>query len=204
MGLPIGQRSGTCRNQFVGGGIRFRLEKRLSACHTFFECSKQAAGFRRGDGDPGDHRAFEDLFPFIAIDIRDSTKANRLVIENRLHARGLEIVQRRLEIREPAQGYRIGIEPNIRLDLISAENGLKRVYDGFAGRLVADGQQPRALVIACSDSRVDPTSRTLQIEARIPNDKQAIKPRGGLARWVFADGSALLLTEAGTEKRAGG
>jgi RND family efflux transporter MFP subunit len=26
------------------------------------------------------------------------------------------------------------------------------------------------------DSRVDPTSRTLQIEARIPNDKQAIKP----------------------------
>jgi formamidopyrimidine-DNA glycosylase len=36
-----------------------------------------------------------------------------------------------------------------------------------------------------------------------PDEKQSAKPRGGLARWVFADGSALLLTEAGTEKRAG-
>lgn len=33
--------------------------------------------------------------------------------------------------------------------------------------------------------------------------KQAARPRGGLARWRFADGRALLLTEAGTEKRAG-
>lgn len=33
--------------------------------------------------------------------------------------------------------------------------------------------------------------------------KQARKPRGGMARWVFGDGSALLLTEAGTERRAG-
>ncbi len=45
-----------------------------------------------------------------------------------------------------------------------------------------------------------------------PDDKQSLKPRGGLARWVFVppasdDGGgpppALLLTEAGTEKRAG-
>ena len=36
-----------------------------------------------------------------------------------------------------------------------------------------------------------------------PDEKQSLKPRGGLARWVFADGRALLLTEAGTEKRAG-
>jgi formamidopyrimidine-DNA glycosylase len=36
-----------------------------------------------------------------------------------------------------------------------------------------------------------------------PDEKQSLKPRGGLARWRFADGSALLLTEAGTEKRAG-
>ena len=35
------------------------------------------------------------------------------------------------------------------------------------------------------------------------DDKQAAKPRGGLARWRFEDGRALLLTEAGTEKRAG-
>jgi len=36
-----------------------------------------------------------------------------------------------------------------------------------------------------------------------PDPKRAKKPRGGLARWTFADGQALLLTEAGTEKRAG-
>jgi formamidopyrimidine-DNA glycosylase len=36
-----------------------------------------------------------------------------------------------------------------------------------------------------------------------PDDKQAAKPRGGLARWRFADGSALLLTEQGTEHKAG-
>jgi formamidopyrimidine-DNA glycosylase len=36
-----------------------------------------------------------------------------------------------------------------------------------------------------------------------PDDKQSAKVRGGLARWHFSDGSALLLTEAGKEKRAG-
>jgi len=39
---------------------------------------------------------------------------------------------------------------------------------------------------------------------RLKDDpKQAAKPRGGQARWSFADGRALLLTEAGTERRAG-
>jgi formamidopyrimidine-DNA glycosylase len=33
--------------------------------------------------------------------------------------------------------------------------------------------------------------------------KQSLKPRNGIARWVFADGRALLLTEAGTERKAG-
>jgi formamidopyrimidine-DNA glycosylase len=36
-----------------------------------------------------------------------------------------------------------------------------------------------------------------------PDEKQAAKPRGGQARWRFADGGALLLTEAGTERKAG-
>src|ERR671910_2767958 len=35
------------------------------------------------------------------------------------------------------------------------------------------------------------------------DDKQAARPRGGQGRWRFADGRALLLTEAGTERRAG-
>jgi formamidopyrimidine-DNA glycosylase len=36
-----------------------------------------------------------------------------------------------------------------------------------------------------------------------PDLKQSAKPRGGLARWTFDDGSALLLTEMAKEKRAG-
>lgn len=35
------------------------------------------------------------------------------------------------------------------------------------------------------------------------DEKQAARPRGGQARWHFADGRALLLTEAGTERKAG-
>ena len=35
------------------------------------------------------------------------------------------------------------------------------------------------------------------------DEKQSTKPRNGQARFVFADGPALLLTEAGTERRAG-
>lgn len=36
-----------------------------------------------------------------------------------------------------------------------------------------------------------------------PDADRARKPRGGLARWSFDDGSALLLTEAGKERSAG-
>lgn len=36
-----------------------------------------------------------------------------------------------------------------------------------------------------------------------PDEKQARTPRNGQARWTFADGRALLLTEAGTERKAG-
>jgi formamidopyrimidine-DNA glycosylase len=36
-----------------------------------------------------------------------------------------------------------------------------------------------------------------------PDEKRAARPRGGLARWTFDDGRALLLTEQAKEKRAG-
>jgi formamidopyrimidine-DNA glycosylase len=36
-----------------------------------------------------------------------------------------------------------------------------------------------------------------------PDEKQAPKPRGGIARWRFADDRALLLTEPGSERKAG-
>jgi formamidopyrimidine-DNA glycosylase len=37
----------------------------------------------------------------------------------------------------------------------------------------------------------------------LDDDKQSAKPRGGLARWRFEDGSAILLTEFGREHKAG-
>jgi formamidopyrimidine-DNA glycosylase len=37
----------------------------------------------------------------------------------------------------------------------------------------------------------------------VPDAKQSAKPRNGIARWSFADGRALLLTEPGTERKAG-
>ena len=36
-----------------------------------------------------------------------------------------------------------------------------------------------------------------------PDPKQSAKPRGGIARWRFEDGGALLFTEPGTERKAG-
>ena len=37
----------------------------------------------------------------------------------------------------------------------------------------------------------------------VPDEAQSAKPRNGVARWTFADGRALLLTEAGKERKAG-
>lgn len=37
----------------------------------------------------------------------------------------------------------------------------------------------------------------------VPDDKQSARPRNGIARWTFDDGRALLLTEAGRERKAG-
>lgn len=37
----------------------------------------------------------------------------------------------------------------------------------------------------------------------VPDDKQSTRPRNGIARWSFDDGPALLLTEAGKERKAG-
>jgi formamidopyrimidine-DNA glycosylase len=37
----------------------------------------------------------------------------------------------------------------------------------------------------------------------VPDEKQSAKPRNGIARWSFTDGRALLLTEPGTERKAG-
>ena len=58
--------------------------------------------------------------------------------------------------------------------------------------LTFDGDQPLTYVV-----------HLMQGGRLRPDAKLSRKPRGGVARWRFANGDALLLTEAGTEHRAG-
>lgn len=54
--------------------------------------------------------------------------------------------------------------------------------------------------------RFEPTTfvvHLMQGGRLLVDEKQSAKPRGGQARFLFEDGRALLLTEAGTERRAG-
>jgi formamidopyrimidine-DNA glycosylase len=54
--------------------------------------------------------------------------------------------------------------------------------------------------------RFEPTTfvvHLMQGGRLLVDTKQSAKPRGGQARWTFDDGQALLLTEQGTERRAG-
>ena len=55
-----------------------------------------------------------------------------------------------------------------------------------------DGEQPLTFVL-----------HLMQGGRLRPDPKQSKKPRSGMARWVFSDGGALMLTEAGTEHKAG-
>lgn len=58
---------------------------------------------------------------------------------------------------------------------------------------------PPAPANAPADTSADPSAPTPQPPAKKPTKP----PRGAMARWSFADGRELLLTEAGTERRAG-
>lgn len=80
-----------------------------------------------------------------------------------------------------------------------------------AGRVLASvGHRGKYLLLRFDSSDTDDGNRRLTFivhlmqAGRLRTDTQkAGKPRGGMARWTFADGAALLLTEAGTERRAG-
>ena len=56
---------------------------------------------------------------------------------------------------------------------------------------------------ASAPASADPAAADPTAPAPKPPAKKPTKPRGGMARWSFADGRDLLLTEAGTERRAG-
>jgi formamidopyrimidine-DNA glycosylase len=67
--------------------------------------------------------------------------------------------------------------------------------------LVAVGRRGKHLLL-----RFEPVTFVVHLMqgGRLRRDeKRAARPRGGQARWTFAGGRALLLTEAGTERKAG-
>jgi formamidopyrimidine-DNA glycosylase len=74
--------------------------------------------------------------------------------------------------------------------------------DAAYGRpLVEVGRRGKHLLLSFGD--ITYAVHLMQGGRLKPDEKQAAKPRGGQARWRFADGRALLLTEAGTERKAG-
>lgn len=79
-----------------------------------------------------------------------------------------------------------------------ATYGRELTGTGYRGKYLqmqfadADGHDPLTFVV-----------HLMQGGRLRPDAKLAKKPRGGMARWEFAAGGALLLTEAGTEHKAG-
>ncbi len=76
--------------------------------------------------------------------------------------------------------------------------GLALIGTGYRGKYLF-------LHFGSPDNQVDYTFvvHLMQGGRLRPDAKKSKKPRGGMARWVFADDGALLLTEAGTEHKAG-
>ena len=76
--------------------------------------------------------------------------------------------------------------------------------------LAAVGHRGKYLLLSFADPGSEPVGVRLRFvvhlmqAGRLRRDpRKARKPRGAMARWVFDDENALLLTEAGTERRAG-
>jgi formamidopyrimidine-DNA glycosylase len=76
----------------------------------------------------------------------------------------------------------------------SPEDAVGRPLDGVGrrGKFLLLGFGDRTFVV-----------HLMQGGRLVPDDKQSARPRNGIARWVFDDGPALLLTEAGKERKAG-
>ena len=79
--------------------------------------------------------------------------------------------------------------------------------EGAVGQpLQAVTRRGKHLMLAFVDTSGDPLTFVVHLMqgGRLrPDPKQSRKPRNGVARWTFENGDALLLTEAGTEHRAG-
>ena len=73
--------------------------------------------------------------------------------------------------------------------------------DAYGHRLVTVGRRGKYLLLEFEP--VTFAVHLMQGGRLLADEKQATKPRGGQARFVFDEGPALLLTEQGSERRAG-
>lgn len=82
-------------------------------------------------------------------------------------------------------------------------NALKTLAPTSADAAVMSGVRQRGKYLVFDLGERHHVVHLMQGGRLRPDEKQARRPRGGVFRWTFADGRALLLTEAGTERRAG-
>lgn len=76
-----------------------------------------------------------------------------------------------------------------------------RPDDAVGSPLRAVGRRGKLLTLDFGDLTM--VVHLMQGGRLVPDEAQSAKPRNGMARWRFADGRALLLTEAGKERKAG-
>lgn len=87
------------------------------------------------------------------------------------------------------------------LKFTALRTALPAPEDAYGQPLVGVGRRGKYIILEFES--VQFAVHLMQGGRLIVDEKQSAKPRGGQARFVFDDGPALLLTEAGTERRAG-
>jgi formamidopyrimidine-DNA glycosylase len=87
------------------------------------------------------------------------------------------------------------------LKFTALKTALPAPDDAYGSKLERVGRRGKYLLVEFEP--VTFAVHLMQGGRLLVDDKQSAKPRGGQARFVFDDGPALLLIEAGTERRAG-
>ena len=81
-------------------------------------------------------------------------------------------------------------------------------FDGSDAATATTTTATTATAEATAEAATDPSDLTFVVHLMqggrlVPDAAQSARPRNGIARWTFDDGTALLLTEAGKERKAG-
>ena len=93
------------------------------------------------------------------------------------------------------------LERFVPLSFVALKTAVPRPDDAYGHRLDGIGRRGKYLLPRFGELTF--VVHLMQGGRLRVDEKQSAKPRFGVARWRFADGRAWLLTEAGTERRAG-